>query len=256
MRFINNKIPKIEIAKNIKVPYVSESLNVSESDCNPYKDTHGDLYYVKNSRFITHFYSKNNLIFYKRNKRMSFFEFVPNFIKGSYRFIEFKNIQGKIMDEGKIVLRTTNGNWVLVAQTVELKDNRRYIIATDLLNNKTLLLLSKDNEIYSRFLPVISNNIIPIIQFQKDGILIYIIDLSNETVHLVKWGLIDIKQLILDTLRVCEVPNEIILKVSEDSINCIHDIRLDRIAVIQNVILSISKLYILEHSKFYLAILL
>jgi len=229
MKFKLSALPKVEIAKGIKVPYAANSLNVAESDCNPYKDTHGDLYYVKSSRFITHFYSKNNLIFYKRNKRMSFFEFVPNFIKGSYRFIEFKNIQGRIMEEGKMVLRTPNGNWLLVAQKVELQDNRRYIIAIDFLNNKTLLSVSKDNEIYSRFLPVISNNIMPIIQFQKDGIFIYLIDLSNETVHLVKWGLTDIKQLILDTLRICKVPSEIILKVNEDSINCIHDIRLERI---------------------------
>jgi len=107
MRLINNKIPKVETAKSIKVPYAANSLNVAESDCNPYKDTHGDLYHVKSSRFITHFYSKNNLIFYKSNERMSFFEFVPNFIKGSYRFIEFKNIQGKIMDEGKIATVAT-----------------------------------------------------------------------------------------------------------------------------------------------------
>jgi len=222
-------LPKVRIAKSIKVPYASESVNVSESQCHPYKDMHGDLYCVESSKFITHFYAKNNLIFYKRNKRTSFFEFVPDFIEGSYKFIEFNNIRGRIIDEGKLVFRKTNGDWFLIAQTVELQDNKRYIVALNVLQNKNLLLVSKDNEIYSRFLPVISNNIIPIMQFRRDGVFIYLIDLLNETVHFVKWDIDDMKKLMLEIFRICKEPDSIISKVSEDKIDYIHDIMLWRI---------------------------
>jgi hypothetical protein len=154
---------------------------------------------------------------------------VPNFIEGSFKFIEFNNIQGRIIDGGKLVFRKTNGDWLLIAQTVELQDNKRYITALNVSQNKSLLLVSKDNEIYSRFLPVISNHIIPIMQFRRDGIFIYLIDLSNETVHLAKWDLDDMKQLMLEILRICEEHNSIISKVSEDKIDYIHDIMLWRI---------------------------
>jgi len=229
MKFKLSALPKVEIAKSIKVPYASESLNVSESECHPYKDMHGYLYCVESSRFITHFYAKNNLIFYKRNKRTRFFEFVPNFIEGSYKFVEFNNIHSRIIDEGKLVFRKTNGDWVLIAQTVELQDSKRYIVASNISQNKNLLLVSKENEIYSRFLPVISNNIIPIMQFRRDGVFIYLIDLSNETVHLAKWDIDDMKQLIIDILRICKEPDFIISKVSEEKIGYIHDIMLWRI---------------------------
>jgi hypothetical protein len=229
MRLRQPAIPKVEIAKSIKVPYASESLDVTNSECHPHKHMHGDLYYIESSKFITHFYSKNNLIFYKRNERKSFFEFVSNFIEGSYRFIEFNNIQGRIIDEGKLVFRTKNGDWVLIAQTVELQDNKRYIVAYNVSQNKNLLLASKESEICSRLLPVISNNIIPILQFRRDGIFIYLIDLSSETVHLVEWNLDDMKQLMLEILRTCEENNSIISKVSEDKIDYIHDIMLWRI---------------------------
>ncbi len=232
MRFWASKkieVPKVRVSKSIKVPYASESLNVSESQCHPYKDMHGDLYCVESSKFITHFYAKNDLIFYKRNKRTSFFEFVPDFIEGSYKFIEFNNIQGRIIDEGKLVFRKTNGDWFLIAQTVELQDNKRYIVALNVSQNKNLLLVSKDNEIYSRFLPVISNNIIPIMQFRRDGIFIYLIDMLNENIHVVKWDVDDMKKLMLEILRICKEPDSIISKVSEDKIDYIHDIKLWRI---------------------------
>jgi len=232
MRFLESgkiKVPKVKVTKSIKTPYASESLDVTNSECHPHKHMHGDLYYVESSKFITHFYSKNNLIFYKRNKRTSFFEFVPNFIEGSYKFVEFNDIQGRIIDGGKMVFRTTNGHWILIAQTVELQDNKRYIVASNISQNKNLLLVSKDNEICSRFLPVISNNIIPIMQFRRDGIFIYLIDLSNETVHLVKWDLDDMKELMLEILRICEENNSIISKVSEAKIDYIHDVMLWRI---------------------------
>jgi len=223
------KVPKVKVAKSIKVPYASESLDVNNSECHPHKHMHGDLYYVESSKFITHFYSKNNLIFYRRNKRTSFFEFVHDFVKGSYKFIEFNNIQGRIIDGGKMLFRTTNSDWALIAQTVELQDNKRYIVASNVSQNKNLLLVSKDNEIYSRFLPVISNNIIPIMQFRRDCVFIYVIDLSNETVHFAKWDLDDMKQLMFEILRICKEHDSIISKVGEDKIYYIHDIMLWRI---------------------------
>jgi hypothetical protein len=232
MRFSRNEqieVPKVSISKSIKVPYVSELLDITNSECHPHKHMHENLYCVENTKFITHFYSKNNLILHKRNKRTSFFEFVTDFIEGSYKFLEFKNIQGRIVDGGKLVFRTTKGDWVLIAQTVELQDSKRYIVVYNISQNKNLLLVSKENEIYSRFLPVISNNIIPIMQFRRDGVFIYLIDLSNETVHFSKWDLDDMKQLMLEILRICEEHDSIISKVSEDKIDYIHDIMLWRI---------------------------
>lgn len=134
------------------------------------------MYYVQNSNFTTHFYSKDNLILYKRDDETSLFELVSDFVEGSYRFIEFNNVNFRIMDGAKMTLRTARGNWLLVVQNVELQDNKRYIIALDLLNNRNLLLANKENEIYSIILPVMSNNIIPIIQVRID---LYNIDLSK-----------------------------------------------------------------------------
>jgi hypothetical protein len=118
---------------------------------------------------------------------------------------------------------------VLIAQTVELQYGKRYIAAYNASQNKNLLLVSKDNEIYSSFLPVISNSIIPIIQFRRDGLYIYILDSSNEAIHFAKWDINDIKQLILEILRICKEPDYIISMVNEDKVDYIYDITLWRI---------------------------
>ncbi len=223
------RLPKVEIAKSMKVPYASKSLNIPKSECYPHKHMHGELYYVKSFRFVTYFYSKNNLIFYKRNQLMSFFEIVPDFINGSYEFFEFNDIRGRLMDQGKVVARTGNGNWLLIAQVVELQDNKRYIAALNISQNIGLLLASKDNEIYSRFLPIMANRIMPIIQFKKDGIFIYLIDMSNEIVHFIEWRTADIKKLIIEVLETCQAPNNIISEVNREKIIHFHDIEIGEI---------------------------
>jgi hypothetical protein len=95
------RLPKVEIAKSMKVPYAAKFLNISKSACYPHKYMHGELYYVKSSRFMTYFYSKNNLVFYKRNQSMAFFEIVPDFINGSYEFFELITFREDSWTKGK-----------------------------------------------------------------------------------------------------------------------------------------------------------
>jgi hypothetical protein len=133
------------------------------------------------------------------------------------------------MDQGKIVARTGKRNWLLIAQVIELQDNKRYIAVLNISQNKSLLLANKDNEMYSRFLPIMANRIMPIIQFKKDSIFIYLIDISNEVVYSIEWGTVDIKKLIVEVLETCQAPNNIVSEVSRDKIAYFHDIAIEDI---------------------------
>jgi hypothetical protein len=221
-----NKTFRTRIAYHIKIPYASDNLNIFNNKTDEkegthfeaYKGTYKTIYCVKNLDNITYFRSTNNLLTYEKKTNGEIAIFVPDFLNASYKLVRFGKINIINKSEHNLLVRTAKGKLYFVSLDVLWNDNKRYIAVIDVNSGKPLFMASKEDETKSELLHIIDKKILPIIQFKKQNISIYLLDLSRDKVDVISWELNNIHQLITRLLRLAKAPADKKNEITKDTI--------------------------------------
>jgi hypothetical protein len=235
--FKNEQIP-VRVSKYLKVPYANNYLDLFRMQCKPYKNVHDGLYYVKAYDYRTYFYCKNDLITYDRKSNYEVAIFKYDFLKGYHIPLRFRKLKGIIKDEDTFWISVNDQVKFVVSRETELQDQKRYVAVINVLNGHSLLMASKEDEIHLGFLPLFHYIILPIIQFKKDSIIVYFVDLLNEKSCSISWNLREIKTLINTAVKEDEASGSyrrIKETILYDSITTIEDVSFHVKPVVEHI---------------------
>ena len=215
-----------KIAQYIKLPYVSDNVDIfntstSEekgSDFKAYKGAYRAIYYVKNLDNITYFRSTNNLLNYERKTNGEIAIFVPDFLNASYKFVQFSKINIINKSENNLLVKTAKDKLYFISLDIQWRDNERYIAVLDVERGKPLFMATKEDETRADLLYIIDKKVIPILHFKKQGIFIYLVDLSRDKVEIISWNLNKIHQLTTRLLRLAKAPADKKNEIAKDTI--------------------------------------
>ena len=224
----NKKITNIKVAQHIKLPYGNNSGNIEniKADFKPYKRTYNSMYYLKKSGYITYFHTANNLLMYERAKESGVVMFLTDLFNNSYKLIKPSKLNISNMDENIYLFRTVKGKIYFISRDIIWHDNKRYTAGIDIKSGKPLFMISKENETLLNLLDLIKKHIMPIIQFKAQSISIHLVDLSSDKVGVISWNLMNIRQLIINLLRLGKVSINHKNEIMEDKIRYL-DIKKD-----------------------------
>jgi len=166
------------------------------------------MYCAKNFDNITYFRTTNNLLKYERKTGGEVAIFVPDFFNTSYKLVRFSKLNITNKSENSLLVKTAKDKLYFVSLDIQWHDNKRYIAVIDIKSGKPLFMIGKDDETLSDLLHVINRNVIPILQAQKQSISIYLVDLSSDKVGVISWNLMNIRQLIINILKINRVFGE------------------------------------------------
>jgi hypothetical protein len=215
-----------KIAKHIKLPYVTDNVDIFNTRTsedkgtvfNAYKRAYKTMYYVKNLDNITYFRSTNNLLTYERKTNGEIAIFVPDFLNASYKFVQFSEINIVNKSEKNLLVNTAKDKLYFISLDIQWHNNRRYIAVLDVEGGKPLFMTGKEDETRADLLYIIDKKVIPILHFKKQGIFIYLVDLSSDKVEIISWDLNKIHQLITRLLRLAKAPADKKNEIAKDTI--------------------------------------
>jgi hypothetical protein len=223
-------ILKTKIAKHIKLPYVTDNVDIfntktrgrEKTDFRYYNRTYNTMYYIKSLDSVTYFRPTNNLVTYERKVGEEVPIFVPDFFNTSYNLVQFNKLNIINKSENNLLVKNAKDKLYFVSLDIEWHDNKRYIAVIDIKSGKPLLMTGKDNEQLSDLLPILNRHVIPIFQAKEQSISIYLVDLSSDKVGFISWNMMNIRQLIIDVLRLGEISRESKKDIMEDQINYLN----------------------------------
>jgi hypothetical protein len=219
-----NKIPKSKIAYYIKSPYIrnGKPLENSQASFKAYKKTYNSMYYFKQDGDITYFRTAKNLLMYERTTGSGIPVFIPDFFNTSYKLVKFSKLNIVNKSNKNLLVKTAKDRLYFISLDVQWHDNKRYIAVIDVERGKPLFMASKDDETRSDLLYIIDRKVIPILHFKKQGIFIYLVDLSRDKVEIISWDLNKIHQLITRLLRLAKAPADKKNEIAKDTIKYFH----------------------------------
>lgn len=215
-----------KIAYHIKLPYVRDTVdifnvktNVQENtDSRYYNGTYNTMYYIKSFDNITYFRPTNNLLTYERKTDGEIAVFVPDFPEASYKLVRFSKINVINKSKKNLLVETAKGKLYFISLDIQWHDNKRYIAGIDVKSGKPLFMIDKEDESLSDLLYVVNRNVIPILQVKKQDIFIYLLDLSNDKVGVISWNVMNIRQLIVNSLKLGGISGRIKREIMQDEI--------------------------------------
>ena len=215
-----SKIPEAKIAYYIKSPYIrnSKQLENVKASFKAYKRTYNTMYYFKQDSDITYFSTANNLLMYERVTENGIPVFIPDFFNTSYKLVEFSKLNIVNKSEKNLLVKTAKDRLYFISLDVQWHDNKRYIAVIDVERGKPLFMASKEDETRADLLYIIDRKVIPILHFKKQGIFIYLVDLSRDKVEIISWDLNKIHQLITRLLRLAKAPADKKNEIAKDTI--------------------------------------
>ncbi len=176
------------------------------------------MYYVKSFDNITYFHPTSNLVTYERKTGDEIAVFIPDFFNASYKLVKFSKLNIINKSKKNLLVKTVKDKLYFISLQIKWHDNKRYIAGIDVKNGKPLFMISKEGEILSDLLYIVNRNIIPILQVTKHSISIHLVDLSIDKVWGISWNMMNIKQLMINLLRLGKVPGELKKEIMEDEI--------------------------------------
>jgi hypothetical protein len=202
-----HKTLNTKVAQHIKLPYVGRSYNNKSinTDFKPYKRTYNSMYYVKKGDYTTYFTTNNNLLTYNTVRRNEVVMFLPDLLNNSYKLIKSTKLNITNLDENSYLVKTANGKLYLISRHIIWYDKKEYAAGIDIKSGKSIFMISKENETLLHLLYPIMRNIMPVLQFKPKNISINLVDLISDKVGVIEWNLMNIRQLIIDLLRLGEV---------------------------------------------------
>jgi len=163
---------------------------------------------------------------YERAKESGVVMFLTDLFNNSYKLIKPSKLNISNMDENIYLFRTVKGKIYFISRDIIWHDNKRYTAGIDIKSGKPLFMISKENETLLNLLDLIKKHIMPIIQFKAQSISIHLVDLSSDKVGVISWNLMNIRQLIINLLRLGKVSINHKNEIMEDKIRYL-DIKKD-----------------------------
>jgi hypothetical protein len=219
-----SKIPEARIAYHMKSPYIRSSKQSENTKVSfkAYKKTYNSMYYFKQDGGITYFRTVKNLLIYERTTDKGIPVFIPDFFNTSYKLVEFSKLNIVNKSNKNLLVKTAKDKLYFISLDIQWHDNKRYIAVIDVERGKPLFMASKENETWADLLYIIDKKVIPILHFKKQGIFIYLVDLSRDKVEVISWDLNKIHQLITRLLRLAKAPADKKNEIAKDTIRYFH----------------------------------
>jgi hypothetical protein len=173
-----NTIVGTKIAKHIKLPYVTDNVDIfntktrgyEKTDFCYYNRTYNTMYYIKSFDSVTYFRPTNDLITYERKISNEVPIFIPDFFNTSYKLVKFNKLNIINKSENNLLVKTARDKSYFVSLDIQWHDNKRYIAVIDIKSNKPLLMINKDNEQLSDLFSILNRHVIPIFQAKEQSI--------------------------------------------------------------------------------------
>jgi hypothetical protein len=222
-----NIIVGTKIAKHIKLPYVTDNVDIfntktrgyEKTDFRYYNRTYNTMYYIKSFDSVTYFRPTNDLITYERKISNEVPIFIPDFFNTSYKLVKFNKLNIINKSENNLLVKTARDKSYFISLDIQWHDNKRYIAVIDIKSNKPLLMINKDNEQLSDLFSVLNRHVIPIFQVKEQSVSFYLIDLASDKVGFISWDMMNIKQLMSYVLRLGGISGESKRDIMEDKMN-------------------------------------
>ncbi len=225
--WLKSNILKTKIAQHIKLPYVTDNVDIfntknrghEKNDFRYYNRTYNTMYYIKSLDSVTYFRPTNNLVTYERKTGGEVPVFVPDFLNTSYNLVQFNKLNIINKSENNLLVKNANDKLHFISLDIQWHDSKRYIAVIDIKSGKPILMINKNNEQLSDLLPILNRHVIPIFLAKEKSIYIYLVDLSIDKVSFISWNVMNIRQLIIDVLRLGGISRENKKDIMEDEMN-------------------------------------
>ena len=228
--YSDNRILPVQIASYLKAPYVTNNLNILESNCDPYNMLHNTLYFIIKKNRKTYFYLKNNLIKYHNEDARKQNSFIISDIEnGVYKLIRFNKLKHKIYDYISFIIKGENGKWYIITENTTCRDGSNCCAVIDAQNGRELCTVSRESSLYELILYGMANRVVPIIQAPKTGLFVYLFDLSKEKCKKSALDLNTLKSLILKLLTKPQEYKHMINDIIKNSIEEITTFRISKV---------------------------
>jgi len=192
----NKTTLKPKVAFYLKLPIVTDSLDITNTKCNPYNNIYHIMNVAEKHGHRTYFYKKANTLNYYSTSQNEVYVFVTDYINDIYKPIDLDKARISIRSKRNIVIGLNKKNWYLVAEEADLGNEKNCLAIIDLNADRISYKKSRLNKniIYLSYYYPIYDVIIPILIVTKYGVIIELYNILNEQVHSV--NLIGLESLI------------------------------------------------------------
>lgn len=195
----NHRIASTIVAPYIKVPYVSKTINVYQTELKPYNKIYNSIFYAEKDNHRTYFYIKNDLLKYYNSVSRPIFKI--DIVNEKYEIFDLRHTKYINRDPKSIVIVTEQGKKYLVSDNLEYEGKSGYVAIIDITNGEQVYMKQRkgeDEDLYFHFMHPIGNSIIPIIRIQSKYIQVDLFDISNNKNYQISWSVKDIRDEILE----------------------------------------------------------
>ena len=232
---------KIEVALCLKLPRACKSSYAFRQDevVRSYSEFYGTILFKEAAcdgiNYRTYIKTKNDLIsyynhfwgkkvYYSRHEpnKNKLFWFIIDVANDIYRPIEINKINYLTGKEGSFLIRLRDKFYVLSRELYpaeSLKDTSAsfYVAIIDAESREALFLESRENNLHLDLYYPIANRIVPVIQFNRKGLYVHLVDILHKKTDTIPWTIDEIRQIIIDIVNKDNDFKYVRKKISQDT---------------------------------------
>ena len=259
----------IKIAPCLKFPYACKTINeFSENESlGSYSDIYGTILFKEVScgklSYRTYFRTKNDALlyynhafadiaWYNRYERDKYklFWFMLDVVNDTYLPIEIPKLN-YITAKDKSLLVKLKDRFYVLSRELYPKESLNdigtpiYVAIIDANSGHALFLENRKSNLHLDLYYPIANKIVPIIQFNKNGVFVHLLDILDNKISIISWTIDEIKQIMIDIINKDIYFKSVRKKVAQDVIEQISTAKVSHV----NYIYDANEEHIKRHIK-------
>jgi hypothetical protein len=198
MRLITseNRNQRVKIAQHIKIPYVSDFLDIMRTKYQAYGNIYNILYQASNSEMSTYFFIKNNQVYYYRVADNKIPIFKLDILKKEHRILDTSHLIHRFKDINSTIVMLESGKRYIITNNVDWNGLQECAAIIEAQSGYNLYIETRQSNLYLRAFLLVCNSIVPVLQVTEYHINIHMVDLITERLYTISWSLSDLKNII------------------------------------------------------------
>jgi len=231
----------IKVSPYLKFPYACKGTNtfIADTAVGSYSEFYGAILfkeaaydginyrtYIKTKNdvisYYNHFWSKK--VYYSRHEhnKNKLFWFMIDVARDIYQPIEISRLNYLTVKDKSLLVRLKDKFYVLSKElypeeSLNNIDVPIYVAIIDADSGEALFLENRKRNLYLDLYYPIANKIVPILQFNKKGLFVHLVDISDNKISTVVWTIEQVKMIIIDIINRDIYFKYVRKKVSQDT---------------------------------------
>ncbi len=238
---------EIKIAPCLKFPYVCKGSDSFSRDntIGSYSDFYGTILFKEAScdrlSYRTYFRTQKNVILYhnhifgnttwysrrNRDSKYKLFWFMIDLKRDIYRPIEIPKLDYVTSKNGSLLVKIKDKFYVL-SKELHPKESLNdiaspiYVAVIDASSGEALFLEDRKHNLHLDLYYPIANKVVPVLQFNKKGLLVHLVDILDKKVNTISWNIDEIRQIIIDIINKDSEFKYVRKKILQDTFEHLH----------------------------------